>query len=63
MKQKDLKKVAQQIATAELIIQTSSDHKKIEQAKKLIMKLSHSLDIRDMDYVDELVQKNLEKNN
>lgn len=61
MKQKDLKKLAQQIANAELIISTSSNSNEIDKAKQLIMRLSRSLDIRDMDYVDELVQENLRK--
>ena len=61
MKQRDLKRLAQQIANAELIISTSSNAKEVSKAKQLIMKLSHSLDVRDMDYVDELVQENLRK--
>lgn len=61
MKQKDLKRLAQQIANAEIIISTSSNSNEINKAKQSIMRLSRSLDIRDMDLVDELVQEILEK--
>lgn len=57
MKKKELKNLAKRIADAELIIQTSSDKKEINDAKKKIMELSnHAIDLEDMIILDELVQ-------
>jgi short-subunit dehydrogenase involved in D-alanine esterification of teichoic acids len=57
MKKKELKSLAKRIADAEYIIQTSSDKKEINDAKKKIMELSnHAIDLEDMIILDELVQ-------
>ena len=57
MKKKELKNLAKRIADAELIIQTSSDKKEINDAKKKIIELSnHAIDLEDMIILDELVQ-------
>ena len=57
MKKKELKNLAKRIANAELIIQTSSDKKEINDAKKEIIELSnHAIDLEDMIILDELVQ-------
>ena len=57
MKKKELKSLAKRIADAEYIIQTSSDKKEINDAKKNIMDLSnHAIDLEDMIILDELVQ-------
>ena len=56
-KKKELKNLAKRIADAELIIQTSSDKKEINDAKKKIIELSnHAIDLEDMIILDELVQ-------
>ena len=57
MKKKELKSLAKRIADAEYIIQTSSDKKEINDAKKKIMELSnHAIDLEDMVILDEMVQ-------
>ena len=57
MKKKELKSLAKRIADAEYIIQTSSDKKEINDAKKTIMDLSnHAIDLEDMIILEELVQ-------
>lgn len=57
MKKKELKNLAKRIADAEFIIQTSSDKKAINDAKKKIIDLSnHAIDLEDMVILDELVQ-------
>lgn len=58
MKRKELKRIAEKIAKAEYIIQTSSDLKAIAKAEQDIISLSGSVDdIEDMLVVDELVQE------
>ena len=62
MKRKELKNLAQKIAKAEKIIQTSDDPKAIKKAEQEIMELSHSVhDLEDMATVDEFVQEILSK--
>ena len=57
MKKKELKSLAKRKADADYIIQTSSDKKEINDAKKKIMELSnHAIDLEDMITLDELVQ-------
>ena len=63
MKKKELKNLAQKIAKAELIIQSSNsttlDKQKAEQE---IMRLSSHVDkLEDMIIIDEMVQEILEK--
>ena len=63
MKKKELKNLAQKIAKAELIIQ-SSDSSTAERAKaeQEIMRLSSHVDkLEDMIIIDEMVQEILEK--
>lgn len=63
MKKKELKNLAQKIAKAELIIQ-SSDSSMAERAKaeQEIMRLSSHVDkLEDMIVIDEMVQEILEK--
>lgn len=62
MKRKELKNLAQKIAKAELIIQTSDDPKAIKRAEQEIMNLSGQVhDLEDMVIIDELVQDLLDK--
>ena len=63
MKKKELKNLAQKIAKAEMIVQTSDDPKAISKAELEIMDLSGRVDtIEDMVIIDEMVQEILEKN-
>ena len=63
MKKKELKNLAQKIAKAEMIVQTSDDPKVISKAELEIMDLSGRVDtIEDMVIIDEMVQEILEKN-
>lgn len=63
MKKKELKNLAQKIAKAEMIIQTSDNAKAIAKAERDIMELSGHVDtIEDMVIIDEMVQDILEKN-
>ena len=58
MKKKELKTLANRIANAEFIVQTSSDKKEINDAKKEIMELSkHAIGLEDMLALDEMVQE------
>ena len=62
MKKKELKNLAQKIAKAELIIQTSDDPKAVKRAEQEIMNLSGQVDnLEDMVIIDELVQDLLDK--
>ena len=62
MKKKELKNLAQKIAKAELIIQTSDDPKAVKRAEQEIMSLSGQVDnLEDMVIIDELVQDLLDK--
>ena len=62
MKEKDLKNLAKKIAKAELIIQNSNDESVIENAQKLILKLTSQItSIEDMLLLDEKIQKILKK--
>lgn len=63
MKKKELKSLAQKIAKAERIIQTTDDPKARSKAEREIMELSGHVDsIEDMVIIDEMVQEILEKN-
>jgi hypothetical protein len=58
MKKKELKTLANRIANAEFIVQTSSDKKEINDAKKEIMELSkHAIGLEDLLALDEMVQE------
>lgn len=58
MKKKELKTLANRIAKAEFIVQTSSDKKEINDAKKEIMELSkHAIGLEDLLALDEMVQE------
>ena len=58
MKRKELKNLAQKIAKAEKIIQTSDNPKAIKKAEQEIMMLSGQVDsLADMTAIDELVQE------
>ncbi len=58
MKKKELKTLANRIANAEFIIQTSSDKKEINDAKKEIMELSkHAIGLEELLALDEMVQE------
>lgn len=58
MKKKELKNLANRIAKAEYIIQTSSDKKEIYEARNKIIELSnHAIDLEDMLILDEMVQE------
>ena len=62
MKEKDLKNLAEKIAKAELIIQNSNDESVIENAQKLILKLTSQItSIEDILLLDEKIQKILKK--
>ncbi len=62
MKRKELKNLAQKIATAENIIQTSSDPEQVIKAQGQIIELSgHALSMEDMIAIDEFVQELLKK--
>ena len=63
MKKKELKNLAQKIAKAERIVQTSGDSKAVKKAEQEIMELSgHVESIEDMVIIDEMVQDLLNKN-
>ena len=62
MNKKEIKNVAKQIAKAELTIQNSTDQKERKYAMDMIIALSSKLSsLEEMERVDEMVQKILEK--
>lgn len=62
MNKKEIKNLAKQIAKAELIIQNSTDQKERTYAIDTIIALSSKLSsLEEMERVDEMVQKILEK--
>ncbi len=62
MNKKEIKNLAKQIAKAELIIQNSTDQKEKTYAMDTIIALSSKLSsLEEMERVDEMVQKILEK--
>ena len=65
MKKKELKTLAKKIADAEHIVQTSSDKKEINKAKKTIMEISsnYAINLEDMLILDEMVQDLLSQKN
>ena len=63
MKPKELKRLAQRIASLELIIEQNEDHEKVRKAQNEIMELSGKIkNPDDLFQIDELVQEILEKN-
>lgn len=62
MNKKEIKNLAKQIAKAELTIQNSTDQKERKYAMDMIIALSSILSsLEEMERVDEMVQKILEK--
>ena len=62
MNEKEIKNLAKQIAKAELTIQNSTDQKERKYAMDMIIALSSKLSsLEEMERVDEMVQKILEK--
>lgn len=62
MNKKEIKNLAKQIAKAELTIQNSTDQKERKYAMDMIIALSSKLSsLEEMERVDEMVQKMLEK--
>ena len=62
MNKKEIKNLAKQIAKAELIIQNSTDQKEKTYAMDTIIALSSKFSsLEEMERVDEMVQKILEK--
>lgn len=62
MNKKEIKNLAKQIAKAELTIQNSTDQKEKKYAMDMIIALSSKLSsLEEMERVDEMVQKILEK--
>lgn len=62
MNKKEIKNLAKQIAKAELTIQNSTDQKERKYAMDMIIALSSKLSsVEEMERVDEMVQKILEK--
>jgi hypothetical protein len=62
MNKKEIKNLAKQIAKAELTIQNSTDQKERTYAMDTIIALSSKLSsLEEMERVDEMVQKILEK--
>lgn len=62
MNKKEIKNLAKQIAKAELTIQNSIDQKERKYAMDMIIALSSKLSsLEEMERVDEMVQKILEK--
>lgn len=62
MNKKEIKNLAKQIVKAELTIQNSTDQKERKYAMDMIIALSSKLSsLEEMERVDEMVQKILEK--
>lgn len=62
MNKKEIKNLAKQIAKAELTIQNFTDQKERKYAMDMIIALSSKLSsLEEMERVDEMVQKILEK--
>lgn len=62
MNKKEIKNLVKQIAKAELTIQNSTDQKERKYAMDMIIALSSKLSsLEEMERVDEMVQKILEK--
>ena len=62
MKKKELKKLAQKLAEAELIIEANESQDKVQQAKKQVIELTGSIkDFQDLDLLDEMIQEILKK--
>lgn len=62
MKQKEFKNLAKQIAKLEYIIQCNEDEDAVEKAQTKIMQLLSKIqDFEDMDILDDMIQKELNK--
>ena len=64
MKRSERKQLAKRIAVLESIIQANLNQEAVESAKNEIMNLTSrsEISLEDMAYIDEMVQKKLEKN-
>ena len=60
MKQKELKKLANEIVTLERIIDANEDIKAVSKAKNRIMEISRHIDPIDMIRIDEIVQEQMQ---
>ena len=65
MKKKDLKNIAQKIATAQMRLEVTDDKAESAQLKEDIMRYTEmvSSSLEDLMYVDEQIQKIISKNN
>ena len=62
MKKKELKKLASQIAEAEMLLQESSNPENSKEIKKKIMKLSSRItSLEDIMILDELIQNEIKE--
>ena len=61
MKNKELKKLANEIMKLEQVIERNEDADVVEHAKNRIMKISGSLNPEDMFRIDEIIQEQLQK--
>lgn len=63
MKRKEIKQLAEKILRLEKIIQESNDKEEISAAKAEIVRLGNNVkSLEDIFALDELIQKELEKN-
>ena len=65
MKKKDLKNIAQKIATAQMRLDATDDKAESAQLREDIMRYTEmvSSSLEDLMYVDEQIQKIISKNN
>lgn len=64
MKKKELKKIAEQIAECEKIIEANEDKEKVSAAMNKTFELAMKItSLEDIEYVDDLVQEIFSKNN
>lgn len=62
MKNKELKRLANQFIALERIIEANEDKHAVYQAKNQIIELSNKLDPEDMLLIDEIIQEKIQKN-
>lgn len=62
MKNKELKRLANQFIALERIIEANEDKQAVYQAKNQIIELTNKLDPEDMFLIDEIIQEKIEKN-
>ena len=62
MKKKELKNLAEKIAQAQVVMDTTSDSDEKRKAQRRIIELTGQVqDIEDFFILDELIQKNIKK--